>query len=419
MTRRQARQGRSRFSAPASPSSGSIRTRDFVLFCCAAVILCGALKVPSLLYPQLETDEQVYWQLAQNLADGGAYTLQGTQLLAESLPPQIYDRPLFHHPPLFPALLVPFMLLGARAAAVTVSWAGHFLVVIAVALVGRDALLRRSAPTLTSPAFWIPVLGVAADPLLMFVSRRIWIDSLLAGLLALSVAVLLVANGERRRFMLGLAGLLLGLAALAKLTALILAPLFLFAGLRQDTDWRQRGVSLLAITVPVVALVVPWTILFYLKCGVLVPSWTKPNAELLELYPFVRAAVERPWYYYLLKLTLVMPLALVPIWLMISDRAIWRNPGIQAAVGWFVFIVVAMTVMGIDGYGFQMRYIAPAVAAIYVIVILMLLERERPVFLMACACAMLVGTVTGAMHLLAPGFGEILSLAEVAGSFSL
>ena len=69
-------------------------TRGFVLFCCAAAV-CLVLKGPSLLYPRTEGDERIYWQLAQNLANGGDYTLRGSALLKE-LSAYIYDRPLFH-----------------------------------------------------------------------------------------------------------------------------------------------------------------------------------------------------------------------------------------------------------------------------------------------------------------------------------
>ena len=71
--------------------------------------------------------------------------------------------------------------------------------------------------------------------------------------------------------------------------------------------------------------------------------------------------------------------------------------------------------MGVTGYRFQMRHIAPAVTALYVIVLEMVIERERPLLLMLSGVAMLVGTVTGAMHLLAPQFDEIVSLARFTG----
>ena len=275
----------------------------------------------------------------------------------------------------------------------------------------RDA----ADPSITLPAFWLPVLGVAADPLLMFVSRRLWIDSLLSGLTALSVALLLAASGQRRRLTLAVAGSLLGLAALAKLTALILVPVFLFVCVRHEEPWKQRAVSMMTVLLPVALFVVPWLIAFYLKNGVVVPSWVKPDARLMELYPFVRIAVERPGYYYAVKLALIMPLALVALWVIVRERAIRVNRTVQVAALWFFIVMVTLTMLGLNGYGFQMRHIAPAVTALYVIVLEVLVERERPLLLMVSCFAMLVGTVTGAMHLLAPQFDEIVSLARFTG----
>jgi Glycosyltransferase family 87 len=390
-------------------------TRDFVLFCCAAVAVCVVLKIPSLFYPRTEGDERIYWQLAQNLAAGGDYTLRGTPLLKE-FSPYMYDRPLFHHPPLFAMLLTPFASTGSENAAVVISWLGHALVVLAVAIVGRRALFdKASDATLTSPVFWLPVLGVAADPLLMFVSRRIWIDSLLAGLVAVSVALLITATGARRRVTLVAAGAFLGLAGLAKLTALILVPVFLFACVRDEDSWTDRVVSATACLLPAALFVVPWLVVFYLRTGVLVPQWVKPDAALMNMYPFVRVAVERPWFYYIVKLALIMPLAVVAIWALVNDSAVWKNRTIHITASWFMVFLGVLTILSINGYGFQMRHIAPAVGALYVAVLMMLIERERPLLLMVCSFAMLVGTVTGAMHLMAPQFDEIVSLARFAG----
>src|SRR5688572_12689545 len=166
---------RLRDSEHAQRSHSRRASRGFIVFCCASVIVSAFLKLPSVRYPFNEGDERIYWQLADNLARGRDYTLQGTEVLRE-LSPDMYDRPLFHHPPLFPAVLVPFVLTNNHSAAVIVSWLGHFLTIVAVALIGRQAVL--ALPTgvhITAPAFWLPIVGLSADPLLMFVSRRLWI----------------------------------------------------------------------------------------------------------------------------------------------------------------------------------------------------------------------------------------------------
>jgi 4-amino-4-deoxy-L-arabinose transferase-like glycosyltransferase len=400
------------------PSRATRSTREFVLFCCAAVAVCLMLKCPSLMYPRTEGDERIYWQLAQNLAANGEYSLRGSPILRD-VSRDMYDRPLFHHPPLFPALLSLFARADLEDAAVLVSWLGHALLVLAVAIAGWHTLGRGAADrSIQSPAFWLPVLGVVADPLLMFVSRRIWIDSLLSGLVALSVAMLVSvegAEGGRRRMLLAAAGGLLGLAGLAKLTALVLLPVFALVCVRDEDTWSGRIASIALVLGAAGLFVIPWLVVFYLQYGVLVPSWVKPDARLMELYPFVRAAVERPWYYYAVKLVLVMPLALVAVWALVRERPLWTSRTVQIAVLWFGTIVVMLTWLGMGGYGFQMRHIAPAIGGLYVAVLVLLIDRERPLLQMVCSFAMLVGTVTGAMHLLAPQFDEIVSLARVAG----
>lgn len=65
-------------------------------------------------------------------------------------------------------------------------------------------------------------------------SRRLWIDSLLAGLVSLAVATVLLADGKRCRTVLAIGGAFLGLGALAKLTALVLVPVVLVAAIRRD-----------------------------------------------------------------------------------------------------------------------------------------------------------------------------------------
>ena len=386
----------------------------FLLIVGLALALCALLKVPTLFYPGDEMDEQIYWQLAENLARGGPYSLQGTELLSH-LSPGIYNHPLFHYPPLFPALLVPFVMLGAKSAAVMVSWLGHLLAVLAVALVGRHLLRGRpdAARGLTQPVFWLPLLAVCADPLLMFVSRKLWTDSLLSGLVALSVAVFLIADGKRRVLLL-VSGGLLGLAALAKLTALLVVPVYVVALIRRDVSWRSRLGSVVAAVVPIGMLVVPWCVLFYLRCGVFVPSWVKPDAWLIEHNSFVSEFVNRPWYYYALKLPLVMPLLVVVAWAYARDKLAWLDWRVRVAAAWFAVILVAMTMMSVGGYGFQMRQVAPAVTAVYILAACLLAQGDRPVFVMASAFTILLGTVTGALFLSLPKFDEIVSLAEVA-----
>ncbi len=388
-------------------------SRHFILVCTVAVALSALLKLPALLSPPAEADEQIYWQLAERLSATGEYSLRGSPLLA-SLSPHVYDRPLFHHPPLFAAALVPFVWTASPGAAVLVSWTGHALAILAAAMIGRTLLQRRGREDeILTPAFSLPILGVAADPLLAFVSKRLWIDGLLAGLVAVSIAVAIAGMGTKRRFLLVLAGFLLGLAGLAKLTGLLVLPLLLVMALRGEQDWNGRARAAAALVLPVALLVVPWLAAFYYNTGVVLPSWVKPDEQLMSLYPFLRTAVERPWHYYLTTLIAISPAVMLLAWTAVAHRMIWRDPVFQLAAGWLLLIVLAQTLLALDGYGFQMRHIAPAVTALWVCLLCLLLERPRPVLQFLIGAAILLGTATASMHLLVPELDEMLTLGTV------
>ncbi len=397
-------------AAPSDPR----RLRQSLLVTALIVVVTLWLKVPSMLIAHDEVDERIYWQLAENLASGRGYTLQGTALL-DSLSPHIYDRPLFHHPPLFATLLVPFVLFGARPAALVVPWLGQILSVCAVALIGwRTALTGSSGRTAFSPGFWLPLLALAADPLLGFTASRLWIDSLLTGVMAMSFAALVMATtGHRSQTWLVTAGVFLGLAALTKLTALAVLPVFVVTLLRGGGTWRRRLTSLLPFATPVCLLVVPWLVLFRLKCGVFLPDWVAPDLWLREHSDFVKAALDRPWYYYVIKLPLLIPMTAMAAWMLWSRPGLRTNPTLQITTAWCVTVIVALTAVSTMGYGFQMRHVAPAVVPLYAIVMSGLLEGEHPIGLLACGCALSIGTFTAGLHVLAQ-VDEVFSLAEIA-----
>jgi 4-amino-4-deoxy-L-arabinose transferase-like glycosyltransferase len=378
------------------------------------VVVALWLKVPSIFIPHEEIDERIYWQLAEHLASGRGYTLQGSALL-DSLSPHIYDRPLFHHPPLFAALLVPFVLSGAKPAAIVVPWLGHILSLLAVALIGwRTALKRPMGPTGISPGFWLPLLAMAADPLLGFTASRLWIDSLLTGLMAMAFASLVMATaGQRSQRWMVTAGVFLGLAALTKLTALVVLPVFVVTILLGGVPWRGRLTSCLWFGLPICFLVVPWLLVFRLKCGVFLPDWVAPDPWLREHSEFVKAALDRPWYYYVVKLPLLIPMSVMAGWALSARSGLRTNSTMQIATAWGLTVVAALTALSATGYGFQMRHVAPAVVPLYVIVMGGLLDGEHPTGLLACGCALSIGTFTAGLHALAQ-VDEAFSLAEIA-----
>ncbi|MBV9464151.1 MAG: hypothetical protein JO317_07990, partial [Verrucomicrobiae bacterium] len=186
------------------------------------IAVCLILKAVSWGQPHTEPDEQVYWQLARNLSAGRSYTLQGTDIL-KNLSPAGYDKPLFHHPPLYSYLLSWFVRWRAPNAAVLISWFGHALAIASVAWVARRILLDAIPEAeAMHPLFWMPILLAAADPQLTCVSAHLWTDSLLAGLVAAGMALAIAP--PRRGSALAwhvAAGVIFGLALLVKLVAAI------------------------------------------------------------------------------------------------------------------------------------------------------------------------------------------------------
>jgi hypothetical protein len=118
---------------PPALASSQHDLKRFIAVCAVIVGLCLALKLPTLAFDRHEYDEHIYWALTGNWIENGRYLLQGTEIL-KSLPPEMYDRPLFHHPPMMSILDAPFVLMKSPATAICVSWLGHVLAIIGVAI---------------------------------------------------------------------------------------------------------------------------------------------------------------------------------------------------------------------------------------------------------------------------------------------
>ncbi len=398
----------------------TIYSVQFWIVLSAILLFSVAIKLPSLNFPHKEPDEQVYLTLAEQLHASHAYSLQETPIIYE-LSPGIYDRPLFFHPPLFPLSLVPFVSWKVPALGVVVSWLGHLLCILAVALIGRRLVVtlpeEGKEPSLPC---WLPVIGVALDPFLLFISRRLWIDSLLSGLCAISIAVFFVARYSRRRNLwLIVGGLLFGLATLCKMTAFVATPLILYLVLTSQKSIRPPVKDLTLACIPAILLASPWYLTFYRTYGVFVPAWVKPDGWTLDHYPFIRTTIERGPGYYLARLVEITPVIILAIGPFLFWRRLWTNAVFLVGPIWFLLYFAFLSYLGLNGTGFQMRYIAPLQPSIYVMLYAALSGTgpTRNIFAVCTILLLFFAAITGAIYLFSWHFDEIDNFWELAHVF--
>jgi 4-amino-4-deoxy-L-arabinose transferase-like glycosyltransferase len=292
-----------------------------------------------------------------------------------------------------------------------VSWLGHFLCIIAVAVMGRRLLRENLAPGLGQFYFWLPVIGMTLDPFMIFLGRKLWIDSLLAGLCAAAMAFYFCARySERRTLYLMAGGVMFGLAGLAKLPALALGPVMLWLILTPE-GVRARPLRDVCLGfLPALFLLLPWFALFYHTYGVLLPSWTKPDEWTMSRYPLVRAAVERTPLYYAGKLAAVQPMILPCLVMYMVRKTVWKNVASAMPCAWFLIVFLAISYVGWSGQGYQSRFLAPLFPAVYLMVYALMNEwRARWNFAWATAVLLvfLYAGINGSLYLLLPQYDEI------------
>jgi 4-amino-4-deoxy-L-arabinose transferase-like glycosyltransferase len=406
---------------PAQDKAGiskSLYPSRFWLVLTMLLVFSVVLKLPTLYFSHTEADEQVYLSLAKRLLTSSSYNLEGTEIINQ-LSPGIYDHPLFFHPPLFPACLIPFVYRNVERLAVLVSWLGHALCILSVALIGRRmAIANVPDSERHSMAQWLPVIGICLDPLLLFISRKLWIDSLLSGLCAVSIAAFFCARYSQRRSLWLVAGsVLFGLAGLSKMTALILTPVVVYLILTPDGPRQSRVKDLCLGCLPALLLASPWYIAFYHTYGVFIPSWIKPDEWSVEHYPFVRIALERTPAYYFLKLIAIAPVTLLSLGIYGLRKSLWSSRIFLVPVIWFLLCFIIISYLGVQGQGFQMRYIALLIPSIYLMLYAFLNRFWRGHELVSIGVLLLLvyGGMTGAVYLATPNFDEIYSPLEAIG----
>ena len=372
------------------------------------------LKLPSLFFAHQGVDELVYLQLAGNWLQTGKYSLQGTEILT-ALPAVVYDRPLFHHPPLYPALLAAFLALGFEKGGVLISWAGHLLAVTGVFLEWRRNRMQVESAAPDWP--WLLAMGALVfDPLMIFVGRKLWMDSLLAGFLTLAVVCFLRFLSHRRAGWILGCGVLVGLSGLLKIHALCALGFFGVGLCFASGAGRIRALAQLAAGPAV--LVGPWFLWFHHVYGVWTPGWVLEGASLGDKSGFMAAALQTSPSAYWTRLLGINPVLLCSgIWAcFVGARKDERAGGIDggrwlAAFG--LFWLVAMTVLVGLGTTCEMRYLAPALPAWYGVVALRL--KNQSGYALAAVLSFLFAAAQGGIYLVSGLHDEFAGFWQLSG----
>lgn len=356
--------------------------------------------------------------------------------------PQVYDRPFFFHPPVFPYLLAASRIVAGAAGAAALPIAAHALTILLTALIAQ-----RLAGDFAGAA---AALLIAVDPISYLCAERIWIDGPLQAAVCLAVLAALraarsrscaeggrsggagedggggegpgggeggggggAAGGAARHFA---AGLCCGLALLTKMPAVLTVPAILYvlrppAAATGSAGRRAWLAGLICWAAGAAALVLPWLLITRLNYGAFLPA-AHPSEWLVQNFPYVRMLVNRPWYFYPVALLLAAPVyaLAVPAAFAALQRRELRPPLI-----WAAGVLGGMLLLGGMKWGFQLRYIAPAMPALAILVAAWLcgpLERPpglpRLLLLAATAVLAAIGLLSGVKSVAPPPMAEVL-----------
>ncbi len=332
-----------------------VKDRNSFYILTLIILLSIIIRLPALIRPHNENDEIIYQTLAlQALQHHAQYSLQETSIL-KNLPHQIYDHSLFHHPPFFIFCLALITYFFGQNWMIMVSVISGVLTILLTYDICRRLYSSKKA--------LISAFITFCCPLLLFCAMRIWIDALLAFLVTLTVwtFMLAVRNNQKPYFV--LSGIIFGLCLLTKQPGLFTVFTFLFL-LFKDGISKQKMIYLVYFLSAAILTCSPWYIYFYNIYGTLFPSWAKPSMGSIKTFSFIGMIVHRPWHFYVTHLILIAPIYLFGF---ISILIALKKKFINAELIWALSFLIPLTILGINGWGFQTRYVVPAIPALAIL----------------------------------------------------
>ena len=442
---------------PATAAPGDRRDRSFMIVLLIIELATLMLHLNTLRRPHIEGDEVLLTFLAEQLrSDATAYHVQGElrgaaadRFIRETWEPlygrqfpdvhavsvffappdhtgahrrvydaDMYDRPLFFHPPLFPCTLALARTVLGTDAGVMLSVMFHMTTIFLVALLGR--MLADERVGLIAAAL------MAVEAVSWLCAERVWFDGMTQMMVTAAVlgSVWSAKHGGVWRF--ALAGASLGLAGLTKLPAGLVAPAILAVWFLAPR--RPRRIEILAYLLPPSVMVGTWLIISKVMLGSFFPvQW--PTDWLIEQFPWIRHMVNRSPLVYVTALLLVSPMLVYSI---VGVAQMRRSRWVWIPVAWACGFWLGMMALGLAGMGFQLRYIAPGIPALCLLAAAGLMSLSWPwriTVLPLAAYALMVGTqsalIPGSVDPIPQGLASYMSelfgmdLARIPGAFRI
>jgi hypothetical protein len=371
------------------------------------VLVFIVLTCFSILSLHNENDEIIYKTLATKLSQLQPYSLQQTKILP-FLPQKIYNFPLFFRPPAYSAYLAILLkTLGNIGFALAPSIVFALLCIVIYKTV---YLLTKS-----QHGSLIALLLSASSSMFLFSSVRIGPDLFLALMVSVSFMFLVkYRETDNDRFLL-FAGAASAFALLINYTPVILYPVFLAFILQNK---KRRLVHMLIYLLPSL-LFGAWLFLILFIYAMPISSLTAmPDKYMLKNFPFINYVFHRPFYFYFANSFLVNPIYLC-LFLLFKKQTLITIRKKYDLLPYFLLAVIAMvfillTIFGLQGGTYQMRYVLMAEPFIIILISLFL---ENNINLFSIIILLIIHNLLLVFYNLSYGNAELMSFIELAKNY--
>lgn len=333
-----------------------------------------AIRLVTVFLPHIENDEVIYQTLAEKITKNfWDYSLRGTQILNQ-LPKAQYDYPIFRHPPLFIWFIaLARMIFGAQFQILIPIVFGALIIWITFLIAKK---LYSDKEGLISGVI------LCFCPILYFVSGKIWVETLFTFLTTLSFYLLILAADKRKIIWFVVSGLVFGLSLLAKYTSLGVLPAFIYYIARKKFPIKALFPFSMSFLMAASFIILPWIFYYYKIMGInTYMNQFKPTPEYLNMFPFCKMAMERPFYFYFTIPFLVAPIylfSLISSYIFIKDKEDLTLPI------WAFSFLLGFTLLGTCKIlGYVVRYIVPATPPLAILAARFISGRNKIVLTLA------------------------------------